>query len=34
MSGIRVRRNATAFLDWLGERNTTLASCGQIDVDA
>lgn len=25
---------ATAFLQWLGERNTTLASCGQIDIDA
>lgn len=25
---------ATAFLQWLGERNTSLASCGQIDVDA
>ncbi|MEU1690746.1 hypothetical protein ABZ590_03975 [Streptomyces hirsutus] len=25
---------ATAFLQWLGERNSTLASCGQIDVDA
>lgn len=25
---------ATVFLQWLGERNTTLASCGQIDVDA
>jgi hypothetical protein len=25
---------ATAFLQWLGERNTTLASCGQVDIDA
>ncbi|MEU9117791.1 hypothetical protein AB0D04_40210 [Streptomyces sp. NPDC048483] len=25
---------ATTFLQWLGERNTSLASCGQIDVDA
>ncbi|MDX2527097.1 hypothetical protein [Streptomyces europaeiscabiei] len=25
---------ATAFLQWLGERHTTLASCGQIDIDA
>lgn len=25
---------ATAFLLWLGERNTTLASCGQVDIDA
>ncbi|MFV5997963.1 hypothetical protein ACNPQM_37710 [Streptomyces sp. NPDC056231] len=25
---------ATAFLQWLGDRNTSLASCGQIDVDA
>jgi hypothetical protein len=25
---------ATAFLNWLGERNTSLASCGQIEVDA
>jgi hypothetical protein len=25
---------ATAFLRWLGERNSTLASCGQIDIDA
>ena len=25
---------ATAFLQWLGERNSTLASCGQIDIDA
>ncbi|MGW0669872.1 hypothetical protein [Streptomyces sp. NPDC002746] len=27
-------KHATAFLQWLGERNTTLAYCGQIDVDA
>ncbi|MFF0132024.1 hypothetical protein ACFYTG_41025 [Streptomyces mirabilis] len=27
-------KHATAFLGWLGERNTTLDSCGQIDVDA
>lgn len=25
---------ATAFLHWLSERNTTLASCGQVDIDA
>lgn len=25
---------ATAFLQWLCERNSTLASCGQIDIDA
>ncbi|GLV77200.1 hypothetical protein ACH4VS_28510 [Streptomyces hygroscopicus] len=25
---------ATAFLQWLGERNSTLASSGQIDIDA
>ncbi|MFD3889139.1 hypothetical protein [Streptomyces microflavus] len=25
---------ATAFLQWLGERNSTLASRGQIDIDA
>lgn len=25
---------ATAFLQWIGERNSILASCGQIDVDA
>ncbi|WP_328730734.1 hypothetical protein OHT20_00400 [Streptomyces caniferus] len=25
---------ATAFLQWLGERNSTPASCGQIDIDA
>lgn len=25
---------ATAFLQWLGERNSHLASCGQIDIDA
>ncbi|MEU3837745.1 hypothetical protein [Streptomyces microflavus] len=25
---------ATALLQWLGERNSTLASCGQIDIDA
>ncbi|MFM9582445.1 hypothetical protein [Streptomyces caniscabiei] len=25
---------ATTFLQWLNERNTTLASCGQIDIDA
>ena len=25
---------ATAFLHWLGERNSTLASCGQVDIDA
>ncbi|MFB6878078.1 hypothetical protein [Streptomyces sp. NPDC056323] len=25
---------ATAFLQWLGERNTALASCGQVDIDA
>lgn len=27
-------KHATAFLHWLGERNTNLASCGQIDIDA
>ncbi|MFJ3281627.1 hypothetical protein [Streptomyces halstedii] len=25
---------ATAFLQWLGGRNTALASCGQVDIDA
>jgi integrase len=30
----QLRQYATAFLQWLGERNTTLASCGQIDVAA
>ncbi|GHB03482.1 hypothetical protein GCM10010330_67160 [Streptomyces tendae] len=25
---------ATAFLQWLGQRNNSLASCGQIDIDA
>jgi integrase len=25
---------ATAFLHWLGKRNTNLASCGQLDIDA
>ncbi|MEV7506089.1 hypothetical protein [Streptomyces sp. NPDC093018] len=25
---------ATAFLQWLDGRNTTLASCGQVDIDA
>ena len=25
---------ATAFLQWLGQRDNTLASCGQIDIDA
>ncbi|MFB7293210.1 hypothetical protein [Actinacidiphila glaucinigra] len=27
-------KHATAFIQWLGERNATLASCGQTDVDA
>ncbi|MFB6710361.1 hypothetical protein ACFCW6_37385 [Streptomyces sp. NPDC056333] len=27
-------KHATAFLYWLGERDTNLASCGQIDIDA
>lgn len=27
-------KHATSFLQWLGERNTTLASCSQIDIDA
>ncbi|MGW5465131.1 hypothetical protein [Streptomyces sp. NPDC003996] len=27
-------KHATSFLNWLGERNTTLASCSQIDIDA
>ncbi|MFG2417827.1 hypothetical protein ACGFWD_02030 [Streptomyces sp. NPDC048448] len=27
-------KHATAFLQWLGSRNRTLASCGQTDIDA
>ncbi|MER0241349.1 hypothetical protein AAHZ94_04790 [Streptomyces sp. HSW2009] len=27
-------KHTTSFLQWLGERNSTLASCGQIDIDA
>ncbi|MEU3051267.1 hypothetical protein ABZ705_33050 [Streptomyces sp. NPDC006984] len=27
-------KHATSFLNWLGERDTTLASCSQIDIDA
>ncbi|EDY49112.1 hypothetical protein CRV15_29685 (plasmid) [Streptomyces clavuligerus] len=27
-------KHATAFLAWLGERDTALAACGQADIDA